>query len=212
MKQQDLNNMRLIKDLRRKGIDRRNSDAVDSQEASEENSFSNPTGLPSLRQTLLAVKRAKQPHTRLAENSLQARAEDLRIRIMLLKKERDKRKRCIDNLRAEYQDLMFNIEEKTSRQMHSYHNLSKEKAVFDTWQEQFKMDKVTKDFWNSALRQERLFIIHQLSQIFPIGKNIRIPLVIFLKVMIYRRPRRQKANIEVDHFASYERDSRELQR
>lgn len=176
LKQQDLNNMRLIKDLRGKGIDRT---LVSSEEVKLSSSNANgheedkalivnPTALPSLRQTLFA-KRFKQPQTRLAENSLQAQAELLRIRITLLKNEREKRRRCIESIRTAHQELMLQIEEKTSTQMHSYHNLSKEKAVFDAWQEQFRLDKVTNEFWSSVLRQERLFIINQLRQIFPIG-------------------------------------------
>ena len=87
---------------------------------------------------------------------------------MLLKNEREKRKRCIECIRTEYQELTLQIEEKTSTQMHFLQRLP-----FDAWQEQFRLDKVTNEFWSSVLRQERLVIINQLRQIFPIG-NVQL--------------------------------------
>ena len=137
--------------------------------STNEEKLVNPSlALPSLRQTLFAMK-YKQPQTRIAENTLLARMELLRIKIMLLKKERDRRKKWIENFKIEHQELLLKIEEKSSSQMHCYHNLAKEKASLESWQEQFRLDKVTNTSWTSLLKQEKLCIIHQLRQIFPIG-------------------------------------------
>ena len=174
LKQQDLNNTRLTKDLRGKGIDRAfismsQKETSEPSNKEDEATKVNPySALPSLRQTLFAMKH-KQPQTRIAENNLQARIELLRIKIMLLKKERDRRKKWIENYEIEHQELLLKIEEKSSSQMHGYHNLAKEKAALESWQDQFKLDKVTNASWTSLLRQEKLCIIHQLRQIFPIG-------------------------------------------
>ena len=61
------------------------------------------------------------------------------------------------------------MEEKTSSQMHCYHNLSKEKVAFQSWLDQFKIDQLTNDSWFSVLKQERLSIIASLLDIFPLG-------------------------------------------
>ena len=175
LKQQDSNNKRLINGLHNKGIERTQvtlAQALKKPCAKPEDSDNihivNPGALPSLRQTLLARK-FKQPKTRLSEQDLLARMEFLRVRIGLLHKERDRRREKIANLKQHQMLLTLQMEEKTSSQMHCYHNLSKEKAAFQTWLDQFKIDQLTNDSWYSVLKQERLGIINSLLDIFPMS-------------------------------------------
>lgn len=174
LKQQDTNNTRLISDLRSKGVGRTNVSFQESLEkpkeikATEEVPLINPGALPSLRQTLL-VRKCKQPSTRTAEQNLLARIELSRIRIGLLQKERERQKKSIDAIRQNYKALIHQMEEKSSSQMDSYYNLSKEKTALQTWMEQFKVDKLTNESWNTVLRQERLTILNSLLDVFPIG-------------------------------------------
>lgn len=174
LKQQDTNNTRLINDLRSKGVGRTNVSFEDSLvkpkeiKVSEEMPLVNPAALPSLRQTLLARK-CKQPSTRTTEQNLLARIELSRIRIGLLQKERERQKKSIDAIRQSYKALIHQMEEKSSSQMHSYYNLSKEKSALQNWMDQFRVDQVTNESWSTVLKQERLSILNSLLDVFPIG-------------------------------------------
>ena len=143
LKQQDSNNKRLISGLHSKGIERIHTTFAEAlakpsnKSDSTEVPIVNPGALPSLRQTLLARK-FKQPKTRLSEQDLLSRMEMLRVRKDLLLKERDRRKEKIEKIRQEHASLSNQMEEKTSSQMHCYHNLSKEKVAFQSWLDQFK--------------------------------------------------------------------------
>jgi len=175
LKLQDSNNKRLISGLHSKGIERTQVTLAQALEKpcakpgdSDEVPIVNPGALPSLRQTLLARK-FKQPKTRLSEQDLLARTEYLRVRLGLLHKERDRRKEKIAKIQQEQMLLAHQMEEKTSSQMHCYHNLSKEKVAFQSWLDQFKIDQLTNDSWFSVLKQERLSTINSLLDIFPLG-------------------------------------------
>lgn len=173
LKQQDSNNKRLISGLHSKGIERIHTTFAEAlakpsnKSDSTEVPIVNPGALPSLRQTLLARK-FKQPKTRLSEQDLLSRMEMLRVRKDLLLKERDRRKEKIEKIRQEHASLSNQMEEKTSSQMHCYHNLSKEKVAFQSWLDQFNIDQLTNDSWLSILRQERLGVINSLLDIFPL--------------------------------------------
>ena len=173
LKQQDSNNKRLISGLHSKGIERIHTTFAEAlakpsnKSDSTEVPIVNPGALPSLRQTLLARK-FKQPKTRLSEQDLLSRMELLRVRKDLLLKECDRRKEKIEKIRQEHASLSNQMEEKTSSQMHCYHNLSKEKVAFQSWLDQFNIDQLTNDSWLSVLRQERLGIINSLLDIFPL--------------------------------------------
>ena len=174
LKQQDSNNMRLIKDLQNLGIGKTCvsvEDALikpDDSTTHSDVSVVNPSALPSMRQTLLARK-YKHPQTRLLERDLEARIEILKIRIALLQKERDRRKDKVEDTRNKQKALMIQMEEKTSNQMNCYHNLSKDKSAFQSWTEQFQVDQLANESWFNILKQERLLRIRGLSDIFPIG-------------------------------------------
>jgi hypothetical protein len=172
LKQQEVNNTRLIKDLHSRGIDHTDltttaacSLPLKSQPVT---GIVNPGALPSRRQTFFA-KRFKLPETRLAERDFSARAEVIRIRISLLQRERDRRQQVVDSIRMEHKSLQMQIEEKTSSQMECYHDLAKEKAAFNAWFEQFRVDILATDTWLSVLRQQRLSLVSALQFIFPIG-------------------------------------------
>ncbi len=174
LKQQDSNNVRLINDLRNMGVSRIRVTFPESLQApkslceSNETLIINPGALPSLRQTLL-VRKVKNSKTRLSEQDLLARIELSRVRLSLLQKERDRLRKAVEDLHADHDNLSTQMEEKTSNQMHCYHNLSKEKAALQSWTEQFKVDLMTNESWLSAMQQERLCIVHSLLEIFPIG-------------------------------------------
>ena len=174
LKQQDSNNMRLIDDLRKRGIGRNNvtiQDALIKHKGTGtdlECPIINPSALPSLRQTLL-VRKFKQPQTRLSERDLQARIDLLKIRIELLRKERDRKKRRVESTRDKRNQLAIQMEEKTSNQMNSYHNLSKDIAALQLWYEQFRLDKLTTESLVSVIKQQRMHIVHNLKDIFPLG-------------------------------------------
>ena len=71
-------------------------------------------------------------------------------------------------LQKEQKSVTAESEEKTISQMQCYHNLAKEKSAFVTWYDQFKVDCVTSQTWREFLRKERLFLMKNLKQIFPI--------------------------------------------
>lgn len=174
LKQQEANNNRLTRDLRSKGVSQTVASLDEALTTCQDLKkpeiapIFNPATLPSLRQTVFASK-FKLPETRSAEQRLSARSELLRLRISLLQKERDKRRHRIDDVLQKAKSYSIQIEEKTSAQMQYYHSLSKEKAAFKTWLEQFKIDRLTNDTWQMALRQDRLSLIGELPDVFPLS-------------------------------------------
>ncbi len=158
----------MTKDLRSRGILRDKAEAVSRlpQNVAPKNPSST---LPSLRHSSMFAKQFKQSSTRVAENGLLSETEVVRLRLTLLRKERERIEQSISQIERDKKNIVVEIEEKSSQQMQNYHELAKEKASFYEWVSQFKADTLAYDLWMTALKNQRLALMGDLHRIFPIG-------------------------------------------
>lgn len=174
LRQQEVHNARLKKDLQDRGVDRRSVQEETASchvTASASTTKESGAALPSLRHSVFA-RRMKLPTTRLTESHLSAKLETLKMRISLLRAEKARLQGAVALVQEEKVKLVHEIAEKTSSQMQSFHDLSKEKASFNSWLEQFKTDTIAHTTWTAALRQQRFSLIHSLTFIYPLGGDL----------------------------------------
>lgn len=96
---------------------------------------SNPAQV-SLRQQVFSDLR-KDPLTRIKETRIKRELEALRLRVEFIREEKKKRELELEESVKEVAAIRSFIEEKTSSLMHSFHSFAKEKASFESWNEDF---------------------------------------------------------------------------
>jgi len=126
-----------------------------------------PAQTASLRQQIFSVQ-PKHPHTKMAEIHLSTKIEDLKFRIDMLKKERDRMRMVVVNKKSQQEKSVIDSDECNTKLMENYHTLSKDKEKLDVWMQTFQESRDCSNRTAEALKLRRNQLIGQLSEIFPI--------------------------------------------
>jgi len=126
-----------------------------------------PLQTATLRQQIFSVQ-PKHPHTKMAEIQLATKIEDIKFRIDLLRKERDRLRMVVVNKKEEQEKRVMDGDECNTKLMENYHTLSKDKEKLETWMQTFQESRDCSNKTAEALKLRRNQLISQLSEIFPI--------------------------------------------
>jgi len=126
-----------------------------------------PQTATSLRMQIFSVQ-PKHPSTKIAEINLATKIEDIKFRIDLLRKERDRLKGVVVTKKEVQEKCVLDGDECNTQLMENYHTLSKDREKLDAWLQTFQESRDCNRRTAESLKLRRNQLISQLSEIFPI--------------------------------------------
>jgi len=120
-----------------------------------------------LRMQIFSVQ-PKHPSTKMAEINLATKIEEIKFRIDLLRKERDRLKGVVVSKKEMQEKCVLDGDECNTQLMENYHTLSKDREKLETWLQTFQESRDCNKKTAESLKLRRNQLISQLSEIFPI--------------------------------------------
>lgn len=156
--QQEQTNRNLKSELVKRGLDI----------SADESQLAKPAPPPkSLRQEVFLVK-MKESRTRVREINLRNEIDQIKVRILMAKSERDDRKSQIETKLEEIKEIENEIQVRTIKLMDAFHVFGKDKGSLQGWRDRYKENR---DFCRSLMRISRrnqLKLLSKFSFVFPI--------------------------------------------
>jgi len=131
----------------------------------------NPTNVSaSLRQQIFSVQ-PKLPATKMQEIDLTVKIENIKFKISLLKKEKERLMAELESKKGAKRKSVMDSDELNNHLLEDYHKLSKDKEKLDSWLNSVQESRDCNTKTKHALKIRRHQLISQLREIFPINNS-----------------------------------------
>ena len=127
----------------------------------------NPNVSASLRQQIFSVQ-PKLPATKMQEIDLTKKIENIKFKIALLKKEKERLMAEVESKKEATRKSVLDGDEVNNHLLEDYHKLSKDKDKLDSWLNSVQESRDCNAKTKQALKIRRYQLISQLREIFPI--------------------------------------------
>jgi len=158
LKQIHIGNERLKSEILGRGLDPSSTDVTVQAAQST-----------SLRQQIFN-KQVKQPGTKRKETILLKKIEVIKLRLSLLKEEKESIVNELDGRKAQFDTNLFEADKSIDEMTEKFHNLSKDKEKLSDWMKTFDEFRGYNEKTSSELVTRRKQLISQLIEIFPISE------------------------------------------